>query len=42
VTGEWEDWDGTPYGAIEDILMDADGDGIWDDYDGAGDPDYWG
>ena len=40
-TGEWEDWDGTPYGAIEDMLMDTDGDGIWDDFDGDGMPDDW-
>ena len=39
-TGEWEDWDGTPYGAIEDLLMDTDGDGVWDDFDGDGIPDY--
>lgn len=38
-TGEWEDWDGTPYGAIEDMLMETDGDGIWDDFDGDGFPD---
>ena len=40
-TGEWEDWDGTPYGAIEDMLMDTDGDGIWDDFNGDGMPDDW-
>ena len=40
-TGEWEDWDGTPLGAIEDMLMDTDGDGIWDDFDGDGMPDDW-
>jgi hypothetical protein len=26
-TGEWEDWDGTPYGAIDGLFMDTDGDG---------------
>jgi hypothetical protein len=26
-TGEWEDWDGTPYGAIDSLFMDTDGDG---------------
>lgn len=40
-TGEWEDWDGTPIGAIEDVLMDTDGDGIADDFDGDGMPDDW-
>lgn len=34
------DSDGTPYGAIEDVLMDADGDGEWDDFDGDGMPDW--
>jgi hypothetical protein len=32
-------WDGTPFGAIEDMLMDTDGDGDWDDFDGDGLPD---
>ena len=47
-TGEWEDWDGTSYGAIDDLLMDADDDGDWDDFDdgwadfdGDGMPDDW-
>ena len=35
-TGEWEDWNGTPYGAIDDVLMDNEGDGGWDDFDGDG------
>jgi hypothetical protein len=26
-TGEWRDRDGTPYGAIDDLFTDADGDG---------------
>jgi hypothetical protein len=26
-TGEWEDSNGTPYGAIDDLFMDTDGDG---------------
>lgn len=34
------DSDGTPYGAIEDALMDTDGDGEWDDFDGDGVPDW--
>ena len=37
---EREDCDGTPYGAIDDLLMDADGDGDWDDFDD-GVPDDW-
>jgi hypothetical protein len=24
-TGEWEDWDGTAYGAIDGLFMDTDG-----------------
>ena len=39
--GEWQDCDGTPYGAIEDLLMDTDGDGIWDDSFGDGYADDW-
>jgi hypothetical protein len=38
-TGEWEDRDGTSYGAIDDLFMDKDGDGIWDDFDWDGIPD---
>ena len=34
------DRDGTPYGAIEDVLMDTDGNGEWDDFDGDGLPDW--
>jgi hypothetical protein len=26
-TGQWEDWHGTPYGAIDGLFMDTDGDG---------------
>ena len=40
-TEEWVDRDGTPCGAIEDMLMDTDGDGDWDDSDGDGMPDDW-
>jgi hypothetical protein len=29
-TGEWEDWDGTPYGAIDSLFTDTDGDGDGD------------
>jgi hypothetical protein len=35
-TGEWEDWDGTPYGAIDGLFTDADGEGDWDDVDSEG------
>lgn len=38
-TGEGENWDGTSHGAIEDMLMDTDGDGDWDDFEGDGMPD---
>ena len=34
------DRDGTPYGAIEDVLMDADRDGDRDAVDGDGMPDW--
>ena len=35
-TGTWKTWDGTPYGAIDTLPEDADGDGV--DFDGDGLP----
>ena len=40
-TGEWEDWDGTPYGAIDTLLMEDDPDRDWDGVSGQGPWDDW-
>jgi hypothetical protein len=37
-TGTWKTWDGTPYGAIDTLLTDADGDAGSGDFDGDGLP----
>jgi hypothetical protein len=37
-TGAWKTWDGTPYGAIDTLLEDADGDVGSSDFDGDGLP----
>jgi hypothetical protein len=37
-TGSWKTWDGTPYGAIDTLLADADGDAADADFDGDGLP----
>jgi hypothetical protein len=37
-TGTWKTWDGTPYGAIDTLLADADGDATGGDFDGDGLP----
>jgi hypothetical protein len=37
-SGTWKTWDGTPYGAIDTLLEDADGDASAGDFDGDGLP----
>jgi hypothetical protein len=39
-TGTWKTWDGTPYGAIDTLLADPDGDAAGGDFDGDGLPDW--